>query len=65
VNPSKADSKRAFFLDGEDIVIASEGDVIKKRYKIVRIGVNSAVVEDTQFKSNNQQTLPLEAEMAG
>jgi hypothetical protein len=65
VNPSKADSKRAFFLDGEDIVIASEGDVIKKRYKIIRIGVNSAVVEDTQFKSNNQQTLPLEAEMAG
>ncbi|HYL39482.1 MAG TPA: hypothetical protein VEV17_26430 [Bryobacteraceae bacterium] len=65
VNPSKADTKRAFFLDGEDIIIASEGDLIKKRYKIIRIGVNSAVVEDTQFKSNNQQTLPLEAEMAG
>jgi hypothetical protein len=65
VNPSKADTKRAFFLDGEDIIIASEGDTIKKRYKIIRIGVNSAVVEDTQFKSNNQQTLPLEAEMAG
>jgi hypothetical protein len=65
VNPSKADNKRAFFLDGDDIVIASEGDTIKKRYKIIRIGVNSAVVEDTQFKSNNQQTLPLEAELAG
>jgi hypothetical protein len=39
--------------------------MIKKRYKIVRIGVTSAVVEDTEFKSNNQQTLPLEAEMAG
>jgi hypothetical protein len=46
-------------------VIAGEGDTIKKRYKIVRIGVNSAVVEDTEFKSNNQQTLPLEAELAG
>ena len=66
VNPSKAASdKRAFFLDGEDIVIAAEGELVKKRYKIVRIGVNSAVVEDTQFKSNNQQTLPLEAELAG
>jgi len=65
VNPPKAGIKRAFFLDGEDIVIASEGDLIKKRYKIVRIGLNSAVVEDTQFKSNNQQTLPLEAEVAG
>jgi len=65
VNPAKANPKRAFFLDGEDIIIAGEGDVVKKRYKIVRIGVNSAVVEDTQFKTNNQQTLPLEAEMAG
>ena len=65
VNPAKVTYKRAFFLDGEDIIIAGEGDMVKKRYKIVRIGVNSAVVEDTQFKSNNQQTLPLEAEMAG
>ena len=65
VNPSKATNKRAFFLDGEDIIIAGEGDMVKKRYKIVRIGVNSAVVEDTEFKTNNQQTLPLEAEMAG
>jgi len=46
-------------------VIAAEGDTIKKRYKIVRIGVNSAVVEDTEFKNNNQQTLPLEAELNG
>jgi hypothetical protein len=65
VNKSKVGDKRAFFLDGEDIVIAAEGDTIKKRYKIVRIGVNSAVVEDTEFKSNNEQTLPLEAELAG
>jgi hypothetical protein len=65
VNKTKVGDKRAFFLDGEDIVIAAEGDTIKKRYKIVRIGVNSAVVEDTEFKSNNQQTLPLEAEQAG
>lgn len=65
VNKTKQGDKRAFFLDGEDIVIASEGDLIKKRYKIVRIGVNSAVVEDTEFKTNNQQTLPLEAELAG
>ncbi len=65
VNKTKVGDKRAFFLDGEDIVIAAEGDMIKKRYKIVRIGINSAVVEDTQFKSNNQQTLPLEAELAG
>ena len=55
-------SKRAFFMDGEDIHVVREGDVVKNRYKIVRIGVNSVVVEDMQFKS--QQTLPLEEQPA-
>jgi hypothetical protein len=55
--------KRAFFLDGDDIFVAAEGDVVKRRYKVVRIGVSSAVVEDTQF--NNTQTLPLAEESAG
>jgi hypothetical protein len=55
--------KRAFFLDGDDILMASEGEVVKKRYKVVRIGVNSVVMEDTQFK--HEQTLPLLEEAAG
>jgi hypothetical protein len=50
--------KRAFFMDGEEIVVAAEGEVIKKRYKVVRIGINSVVVEDLDHKS--QQTLPLQ-----
>jgi hypothetical protein len=53
--------RSAFFLDGDDIVIAKENDTIRNRYKIVRIGVNSAVVEDTVSK--NQQTLPLIEEL--
>ncbi|HEY6393345.1 MAG TPA: hypothetical protein VIX89_18830 [Bryobacteraceae bacterium] len=66
VNPSRTDIKRAFFLDGEEIIIAAEGELVKKRYKVLRIGVNSAVVEDTTFKGDNtQQTLPLELEMNG
>jgi hypothetical protein len=60
VNPARPDIKSAFFLDGEDIVVASEGQTIRGRYRIVRIGVNSAVVEDIQYK--NQQPLPLVAE---
>ncbi len=64
VNQTKAGVKRAFFLDGDDIIVAAEGQTIKSRYKIVRIGINSAVVEDTQFK-NNQQTLPLVEEVPG
>jgi hypothetical protein len=49
-------------MEGEDIFVAAEGDTIKNRYKIIRIGVNSAVVEDINFK--NQQTLPLLEEYA-
>ena len=59
-NTLKQGSKRAFFLEGEDIFVAGEGELIKNRYKVVRIGVNSAVVEDTTNK--HEQTLPLEAE---
>jgi hypothetical protein len=56
-------AKRAFFLDGEDIIVAGENDVIHNRFKVLRIGVNSAVVEDTTNK--NQQTLPLVEELPG
>jgi hypothetical protein len=52
--------KRAFFLDGDDIFVAAEGELIKRRYKVVRIGVSSVEVEDTQF--NHTQPLPLAEE---
>jgi hypothetical protein len=55
--------KHAFFLDGDDILVAAEGETVKKRYRVVRIGVNSVVMEDTQFK--HEQTLPLQEEAAG
>ena len=55
--------RRAFFLDGEEILVAAEGETVKRRYKVVRIGVNSVVLEDTEHKS--QQTLPLTAEVVG
>jgi len=50
-------SKRAFFLEGDAIYIAAEGELIKSRYKVIYVGVNSAVIEDTLNKS--QQALPL------
>ena len=55
--------KRAFFLDGDDIFVAAEGEMIKRRYKVVRIGVSSVEVEDTQF--NHTQPLPLAEEAPG
>ena len=60
-SPRATNRKRAFFLDGEDIIVASEGELIKRRYRLVKIGVNSVTVEDTQF--NSEQTLPLAADL--
>ena len=55
--------KQAFLLDGDEIIIAGENDAVKSsRYKVVRIGVGSITIEDTQFKST--QTLPLQEENA-
>lgn len=55
--PRSGGRKTAFFLDGEEILVAAEGDTVKRRYRVVRIGLNSVVMEDTESKS--QQTLPL------
>jgi len=55
--------KRAFFMDGDDIYIAAEGELVKKRYRVVRIDANSVVMEDTEHK-NNRQTIALQQEQA-
>jgi hypothetical protein len=48
-----------FLSKGDDIFIAKEGQIIDRRYKIIKIGPNSIEVEDVL--TNNRQTLPLTA----
>ena len=55
--------RKAFLLDGEDIIMAFEGEMVKRRYKVVKISATSVTMEDTQFKST--QTLPLQPESNG
>lgn len=52
-----AGGRQAFLLRGEDVFLASPGDVVQRRYKIVSIAANSMVVED--MVNSNRQTLPL------
>ena len=54
---SAGGEKRAFLLKGEDVYLASPGDIVARRYKVDSIGTNSIVVED--LTDNNRQTLPL------
>jgi hypothetical protein len=55
--------KRAFFLHGEDILIKAEGETVEGHFRVVRIGVTSVVVEDTESK--RQQTVQITEEMQG
>jgi hypothetical protein len=55
--------KTAFFLDGEDIIFATEGMTVKSRWRVVRIGPDSVTLEDAQTKK--QQPLALAEEAGG
>ena len=50
-------AKKVFLSEGENIFIAGEGDVVNRRYKIVKIGPISVEIED--LLNNNKQTIPL------
>ncbi len=53
-----ADGTRlAFLLHNDDVMTASAGDVVMRRYKVVSIEAKTIQVEDMQY--NNTQTLPL------
>lgn len=51
------ESKRIFLSQGEDVFIAKEGDIVDRRYKVVRISPNA--VEILDVLSNNRQSIPL------
>jgi hypothetical protein len=55
--------KTAFFLDPENnIILAPEGGIIRRKYRVVQIGLTSVLMENVENKK--QQTLAL-AEDAG
>jgi len=49
--------RRAFLLNGDDVWLASVGDIVERRYRIVSITATSILVED--IPNSNKQTLPL------
>jgi len=49
---------QAFLLQGDNVYLASAGEIVAHKYKIVAINLNSIQVEDLQY--NNTQTLPLQ-----
>jgi len=49
--------KRIFLTKNEDVFIAKEGDIVDRRYKVVRISPNA--VEILDVLSNNRENIPL------
>ncbi len=54
------EQNRGFFLDGDNVLIATEGELLDQRYLVVELTPNQARLEDTQVKQG--QTLALVAE---
>lgn len=53
------EAKKVFLSEGEDVFIAGEGDIVNRRYRIIRIINNPASVEVEDVLNNNRQTIPL------
>jgi hypothetical protein len=51
---------QAFLLQGDNVYLASAGEIVAHKYKILSINLNSIQVEDLQ--NNNTQTLPLQTQ---
>jgi len=49
---------QAFLLQGDNVYLASTGEIVAHKYKIISINLNSIQVEDLQY--NNTQMLPLQ-----
>lgn len=54
--------RRAFFTNGEEVFIASEGDLVQGRFRVVKINNTSAELEETS--SHKHATLNLDAAAA-
>jgi hypothetical protein len=50
-------------LDGEDVYIVAEGEVLLNRYRILKVG--NASLEFEELSSGRRGTAPLEEQAAG
>ena len=48
---------RIFLSEGDNVFVAKEGEIVNRRYKIVRVTPNQVEVEDMLY--NNRQSIPL------
>ncbi len=49
--------RKAFLLQGDDVFLASAGDIVERKYRVVSISPSTILIED--IPNTNKQTLPL------
>jgi hypothetical protein len=50
--------KKIFLSEGEDVWVAGEGEIVNRRYKVIRINANSVEMQDV-LNSGPPQNIPL------
>ncbi len=53
----QGEPKRVFLAQGDDVFIAGEGEIVNRRYRVVRISPASVEVEDVL--TNHSENIPL------
>jgi uncharacterized protein (TIGR03437 family) len=56
---SGSDHKSALLLDGDDVVVKAEGEIVKGHYRVAHIGPDAVVLEDTNDKLLAMTQVPL------
>lgn len=58
VKPTDArEGSRGFFMDGDNVLVATEGQVLKQKYRVMELTARSARLEDIQLRQD--ETLPV------
>ncbi len=48
----KQEASRGFFMDGDNVLVAAEGQVLKQRYRVMELTAKTARLEDIQLKQD-------------
>jgi hypothetical protein len=55
---SPGEPKKIFLKQGEDVFVAGEGEIVNRRYKVIRISPTSVEIQDMVY-SGPPQNIPL------
>lgn len=49
---ARGEASRGFFMDGDNVLVATEGQVLKQKYKVLELTAKTARLEDVQLRQD-------------